>query len=326
MSGVRAVVRDGYGPVDVLRVETVEAPLPGPGEVVVRVRAASLNMADLDHLLGRPRAARVATGLFRPTNRGVGVDVAGTVEALGPDVTAFRPGDRVWADLFDSGHGSLADRVRVSASVLSPLLDSVPFDVAATTPHSGSLALQALRAAGPIRPGERVLVNGAGGCVGPFAVQMVKARGGEVTAVDHGDKLELLQGLGADEVIDYTREDVTRGGRRFDVVLDIADTRSVLAFPRCLAPGGRYVPIVRGVGSFAEKALLGPVVGRLTGTRMGAFFWRPNQRRDLDELAGLLAAGEVVPRIDRRYGLDEAVEAFRRLDSGAARGKVLVTP
>ena len=323
---MRAVLRDEYGPVDILRVTTVEDPVPGPGEVVVRVAAASLNMADLDHLLGVPRLARLGTGLTRPTNRRVGVDVAGTVEEVGPDVTSLRQGDRVWADLFDLGHGALADRVRVPASALSPLPDALSFDVAATVPHSGTLALQSLRAVGPIRPGERVLINGAGGCVGPFAVQMAKARGAVVTAVDHGDKLDFLRELGADEVIDYTREDFVRGDRRFDVVLDIADTRSLAALRRSLAPGGRYVLIARRISSFAEKALLGPVVGRLTGTRMSTFFWRPNQRADLDELARLLVAGDVVPRIDRRYGLDDAVEAFRHLESGAARGKILVVP
>lgn len=323
---MRAVLRDEYGPVDILRVSTVEDPVPGPGEVVVRVAAASLNMADLDHLLGLPRLARLGTGLVRPANRGVGVDVAGTVEEVGPDVTGLRQGDRVWADLFDLGHGALADRVRVPASALSPLPDALSFDVAATVPHSGTLALQSLRATEPIQPGERVLVNGAGGCVGPFAVRMAKARGAVVTAVDHGDKLDFLRELGADEVIDYTREDFTRGDRRFDVVLDIADTRSLVALRRSLAPGGRYVLIARRISSFAEKALLGPVVGRLTGTRMSAFFWRPNQRADLDELARLLVAGDVLPRIDRRYGLDDTVEAFRRLESGAARGKILVVP
>jgi NADPH:quinone reductase-like Zn-dependent oxidoreductase len=312
--------------VDILRVSTVEDPVPGPGEVVVRVAAASLNMADLDHLLGVPRLARLGTGLVRPANRGVGVDVAGTVEEVGPDVTGLRQGDRVWADLFDLGHGALADRVRVPASALSPLPDALSFDVAATVPHSGTLALQSLRATEPIQPGERVLVNGAGGCVGPFAVQMAKARGAVVTAVDHGGKLDLLRELGADEVIDYTREDFVRGDRRFDVVLDIADTRSLAALRRSLAPGGRYVLIARRISSFAEKALLGPVVGRLTGTRMSAFFWRPNQRADLDELARLLVAGDVLPRIDRRYGLDDTVEAFRHLESGAARGKILVVP
>lgn len=323
---MRAVVRDRYGPVDVLRVAAVEQPEPGPGEVVVRVAAASLNTADLDHLLGRPRVARVATGLVRPTNRRVGLDVAGTVVRVGPEVTGVGPGDRVWADLFDSGHGALADRVCVPASALSPLPERISFEDAATAPHSGSLALQGLRAAGPVRPGERVLVNGAGGCVGPFAVQIAKARGAEVTAVDHGDKLALLRELGADEVIDHCREDVTRSGRRFDVVLDIADTRSVVALRRCLTPGGRYVLIARRMGSLAEKALLGPVVGALTGTRIGIFAWHPNRRADLAELAGLLASGAVRPRIDRRYGLDDGVEAFRRLASGEARGKVVVVP
>jgi NADPH:quinone reductase-like Zn-dependent oxidoreductase len=319
-------VRDEYGPVDVLRVAALARPVAGPGEVVVQVAAASLNMGDLDHVLGRPRLARVGTGLLRPAHSRVGVDVAGTVEEVGPGVTGFRAGDRVWADLFSSGHGALADQVSVPASALSPLPDGVPFDAAATVPHSGSLALQGLRAAGSIRPGERVLVNGAGGCVGPFAIQIAKARGAVVTAVDHGDKLDLLRELGADEVIDYTREDFTRGDGRFDVILDIADTRTVAALRRALAPGGRYALIARRLGSFAEKALLGPVVGRLTGTRIGVFSWRPNQRADLDELAALLVAGDVVPRIDRRYGLDETVEAFHRLESGKARGKVLVVP
>ncbi|MFI8524331.1 NAD(P)-dependent alcohol dehydrogenase [Promicromonospora sukumoe] len=323
---MRAVVRDRYGPPDVLRLATLDEPEPGPGEAVVRVEAASLNMADVDHLLGRPRLARLATGLVRPANLRVGLDVAGTVERVGPDVTGLRPGDRVWADLFDSGHGSLADRVCVPASALAPLPEQVSFDDAATVPHSGSLALQGLRAAGPIRVGERVLINGAGGCVGPFAVQIAKARGAVVTAVDHGDKLDLLRDVGADEVIDYTRQDVTRSGRRFDVVLDIADTRSLVALRRCLAPGGRYVLIARRIGSFAEKALLGPVVGRLTGTRMGTFAWRPNRRSDLDELAALLASGAVRPVVDRCYSLDEAAEAFGRLATGAARGKLLITP
>lgn len=323
---MRAVLRDRYGPVAVLRVADVEQPEPGPGQVVVRVAAASLNMADVDHLLGRPWLARLATGLVRPANHRVGLDVAGTVEELGPGVTGLRPGDRVWADLFDSGHGALAERVCVPGSAVSPLRDDVPFDVAATAPHSGSLALQGLRAAGPLRVGERVLVNGAGGCVGPFAVQIAKARGAVVTAVDHGDKADLLRAVGADEVLDHTRQDVTRTGRRFDVVLDIADTRSVLAFPRCLAPGGRYLLIARRIGSLAEKALLGPVVGALTGTRMGMFAWRPNQRTDLDELAALLASGAVRPVVDRRYDLAEARAAFRRLAAGEARGKLLITP
>jgi len=323
---MRALLRDRYGPVDTLRVATVEAPEPGPGEAVVRVVAASLNMADLDHLLGRPRLARLGTGLVRPTNRRVGVDVAGTVERVGPDVTGLRPGERVWADLFDSGHGALADRVCVPASALSPLPDDVSFDDAATVPHSGSLALQCLRSVGPVRPGERVLINGAGGCVGPFAVQMAKASGAVVTAVDHGAKLEFLRDLGADEVMDHTREDFARGDRRYDVVLDIADTRTLLTVRRALAPGGRYVLVARRISSFAEKAVLGPLVGRLSGTRMGTFFWRPNQRDDLVELGRLIASGQVRPRVDRRYGLDDAPEAFRRLESGAALGKILVVP
>ncbi|GGM32957.1 NAD(P)-dependent alcohol dehydrogenase [Promicromonospora citrea] len=323
---MRAVVRDRYGTADVLRVVTVDDPVPGPADAVVRVAAASLNTADLDHLLGRPRAARVATGLVRPAHRGVGLDLAGTVESVGSDVTGVQPGDRVWADLFDSGHGAFADRVRVPASALTPLPDGVPFETAATAPHSGTLALQSVRSVGPVREGERVLVNGAGGCVGPFAVQLAKARGAVVTAVDHGGKAAFLRELGADETVDHTREDVTRGGRRFDVVVDIADTRPFLAFRRCLAPGGRYVLVARRLGSFLGTAALGTPVGALTGVRAGTFAWRPNQRADLDELAALLSSGAVRPRVDRTYFLDEAPDAFRHLAAGTSRGKLLIVP
>ncbi|TWH31520.1 zinc-binding dehydrogenase [Isoptericola variabilis] len=169
-------------------------------------------------------------------------------------------------------------------------------------------------------------MNGAGGCVGPFAVQLAKASGAHVTGVDHPGKHALLRAAGADDVVDHTREDVTRSGRTFDVVLDIADTRSVLAMRRCLAPGGRYVLVARRIGSFVETALLGPVVGRATGTRMGTFAWRSNDRRDLDELGELLVSGALRPVVDSTWPLARAADAVRHLASGRARGKVVVTP
>jgi len=323
---LKAILKDRYGSADVLRFAEVDKPIPATGQALVRVHAASLNTADSDHLWGRPRIARIGSGLRRPATGRVGLDVAGTVEEVGPDVTGLRRGDRVWADLFGYGHGSLADYVCVPANALAPMPAGVSFEVAATVPHSGVLALQALRAGGAIRPGHRVLINGAGGCVGPFAVQIAKAAGAEVTAVDHEGKLDLLRQVGADHVVDYTREDVTTNGQHYDLILDIAAMRSVLRFRRCLRPGGRYVLIARTLSGFFEAAVLGGLVTLLSSKRMGVFSWRPNERAGLALLAGLLEQGSIRPRIDRRYRLADAAEAFRHLQSGKARGKVLITP
>ena len=323
---MKAVVRDRYGSPDVLRLAAVDTPEVGAGQALVRVRAASLNTADSDHLWGRPRIARIGSGLRRPATGRVGLDVAGTGGAVGPGVAEVRAGDRVWADLFSHGHGSLAEYVRVPATALAPIPAGVSFEVAATVPHSGVLALQALRAGGPIRPGHRVLINGAGGCVGPFAVQIAKVHGAGVTDVDHEGKLDLLRQVGADRVVDYTREDVTASRARYDLILDIAAVRSVLRFRRCLRPGGRYVLIARTLSGFAEAAVLGGLVTLVSSKRMGVFGWRPNERRDLATLGRLVEQGSVKPCIDRRFRLDDAAEAFRYLQSGRARGKVLITP
>lgn len=323
---MKAVVRDRYGSADVLRTTETGKPAVRDGEALVRVHAASLNTADSDHLSGRPRLARIGTGLVRPRTGRVGLDVAGTVEEVGRGVTRLRPGDEVWADLFAHGHGSLAEYVCAAASAFAPKPTGVSFEEAAAVPHSGVLALQALRPGRAIRDGDQVLIVGAGGCVGPFAVQIAKAYGAEVTAVDHGGKLDLLRKLGADHVVDYTREDITASGRRYDRILDIAESRSVLSYRRCLRSGGRYVLIARTLRGFAGAALFGGVISLASDKHMGVFGWRPNVRADLDMLADLLEQGLVTPHIDRRFGLDQAADAFRYLQSGHARGKVLVMP
>ena len=256
----------------------------------------------------------------------MGLDLAGEVDELGPGVRRLRPGDRVWADVFDHGHAALAEWVRVPESALSRIARGVSFADAATVPHSGLLALQGLQTAGGVRAGERVLVNGAGGCVGPLAIQMAKARGAHVTGVDEAAKAELMRTAGADEVVDYAATDITRSGRRFDVVVDIADTRSLFAMRRCLAPGGRYSLIARRLGSFASSILLAPLLGRAAGVRMGTILWKPNQARMLDQLGGLLASGAVRPIVDSTWSLDDAAGAYRHLSSGRARGKVVITP
>lgn len=322
---MKAVVRERYGPPTVLRVDDSKTPTPRGGEVLVRVHAASVNTADLDLLLGRPRVSRVFSGLRRPKTGRLGLDVAGRVAAVGEDVTALRPGDTVWADLFEFGLGSFAEYVCAPERAFAPMPEGVGFEVASTLPHSGILALQALVGKGPVRPGERVLVNGAGGCVGPFAIQIAKHFGAEVTGVDHPGKLELMRDAGADHVIDYTRQDVTRAGQRYDLIVDVAADRSFLRYRRILTPTGRYVLIARTLGGFVRAALLGGLTAAVGGRRLGTFVWRPNRKDDLDLLGKLVSAGELAPIIDRRCTLDQLPQALLALADGQPEGKIVVT-
>jgi NADPH:quinone reductase-like Zn-dependent oxidoreductase len=311
---MRAIVRDRYGAEPYLT--DIPAPRPGDGEVLVRVVASSLNTADLDIMAGRPRAARIGNGLGRPRNPRLGLDVAGVVEAMGPGVTGFAVGDEVWGDVF--GHyGAFAELVTAPARVFSPKRAAVPFEDAACMPHSAALALQALNAKGGVRNGDRVLINGGGGCVGPFAIQIAKARGAEVVAVDHGGKFDLMKRAGADHLVDYTTTDCTRIDDRFDFIVDIAANRNLLAYRRVLSLGGHFVLVARDLGGFAAALVLG-------GRRMGNLTWGPSRSSDLAELGRLLASGAVTPIIDRVCSLDEVPAELRRAQAGTARGKVVV--
>jgi len=322
---MKAIVQDSYGSPDVLELREIDQPVPGPREVLVKVRAASVNTADLDHLRGRSIGERLAIGLSKPRNSVPGLDLAGEVVAIGEDVTRLQPGDQVWADLSVSGFGAFAEYVCAADKVFAPKPPGLTFEEAATVPHSAVLALQGLTGKGPIQAGQRVLVNGAGGCVGPFAVQIAKSFGADVTAVDHAGKLELLRSLGADHVIDYTQEEFTRNGQRYDLIFDIAARRSVLHYRRSLAPGGRYVLVARSLGGFFQAALLGALISVGGSKKMGIFMWNPGKREDLDSLKRLLDAGRIKPLIDRSYGLRQVPEALRYLEEGGARGKVVIT-
>jgi NADPH:quinone reductase-like Zn-dependent oxidoreductase len=321
---MRSIVRDRYGSPDVLTLEEGETPVPGRGEVVVKVHAASVNTADLDHLQGVPIAARLFTGVWRPRNRRTGLDVAGRVEAVGAGVDRLRPGDDVWADLYSFGQGAFAEYVCAKEAAFTPKPAGLTFEESATVPHSGVLALQAVLAKGGIRPGEKVLINGAGGCVGPFAVQIAKSLGAEVTGVDHSDKLALVRSAGADHVIDYTCEDFTRNGVRYDFILDIAARRSILRFRRSLAGGGRYVLVARSLTGFFQALILGAMITMAGNRRMGVFQWVPNRREDLQRLGHLLETGSIVPLIDRRYPLPELPEALRHAMTGPSGGKIVI--
>src|SRR5690554_6713705 len=320
------IARDAYGGLEVLHPETVTVPDPGPGEVLVRVLASSVNTADIDHLVGAPAASRIGTGLRSPRNRVPGFDVAGVVESVGEGVTSLRAGERVWADLFSHGAGAFAPFVCAPARAFAPVPDGVALEDAAGVPHSGLLAWQALAVGGGVRAGARVLVNGAGGCVGPFAIQLAKHFGAEVTAVDDGARAALMRAAGADHLVDYNRVDITRGPERFDVVIDVAANRGFLAFRRILAPDGRYTLVARDVRGFVSAGLFGPLLGTLLGgrRRMGVFGWVPSKRADLDALGALLASGRLRTIVDSTLPLAEARTGLERVASRRAVGGKVV--
>jgi len=329
MPTMRAAVRDRYGPPDVVRVEEVERPSPVDDQLLVRVEVASVNRADLDGIQPRPAFVRLVWGLRRPRNPRIGIDVAGVVEAVGPGATRFRVGDRVYADLFGAGQGSFAEYVCAPERAFLPIPDGLRSEDAATLPHSAILAIQGLRRRDGRTPGagDHVLVIGASGNVGPFAVQLAKHYGAEVTGVCRGSKMDFVRSLGADHVIDYETTDHTTTGERYDWILDTDSHHSVLAERRVLRRGGVYVTLGGTTWPLLGAMVLGPVVSAATGRSMGLMlWWKPSDPTDMATLADLVTRGIVTPRIDRTFPLSEVVDALRWVDDGHARGKVLVVP
>ena len=318
---MRAVARDTYCQPEALRLVELPTPVPGEGEVLIRVRATALNASDIELLTGKPLYGRVF-GPLRPRFGILGSDVAGTVEAVGPGVTQLRVGDAVYGDIFEH-FGGLAEAVCAPATALRPKPAAMSFEQAAALPQSGAIALQGICDEGRLEAGERVLVNGAGGGGGSFAVQLAKRLGAEVTAVDGPHKLDLLLSLGADHVIDHTRQDCTRGAQRYDLILDLVGHHSVVDFWRALAPGGRYL-LVGGPMRLVFGVLgLGTLLTLLTSKKVGMLALKTNH--GLDRLEDLFQAGELKPAIDRYFPLPQASEALRYLADGRALGKVVIT-
>jgi NADPH:quinone reductase-like Zn-dependent oxidoreductase len=318
---MKAVVYTRYGSPDVLRLTDVETPAPKDNEVLVKVRAVSLNASDWEMLRGRPLYSRIA-GPLRPRHHILGSDIAGRVEAAGPNTTLFRPGDDVFADIFRY-MGGFAEYVCVPESVLARIPGGMTHEEAAALPQAGAIALQGIREKGQVQPGQRVLINGAGGGSGMYAVQLAKLAGADVTGVDNTEKLEFIRSLGADDVIDYTREDFTRDGRTYDLILDVAAHRSAFAYKRSLAPGGRYLYVGGSVATLLQVLLIGPLTGRATGKKVRLLAVRLGAEH-LAPLVELCQAGKIATVIDRRYRLSEVPEALRYLGEGHAKGKVVV--
>ena len=287
--------------------------------------ASSVNMADVDYLLGRPKVARLGTGLRVPRNRGLGLDVAGVVEAVGENVTRFRPGDEVIGDMTEHGFGAFAEYVCAPEAAFAPKPNGLTFEAAAAAPQAGVFALQGLRGKRPIRPGQRVLINGAGGSIGPFAIQIAKSFGAEVTGVDGTEKLDLLRSIGADHVIDYTEVDYTATGQQYDRILDVAASRPIRESRRALRPKGVYVAVPGSIGGVFQAAVVGPLTSTVSSRTMGMHAWKPFNQQDVADLTHLLESRDVVPVIDRTYPLSEVPRALAYQDEGRARGKVIIT-
>jgi NADPH:quinone reductase-like Zn-dependent oxidoreductase len=319
---MRAVVQDGYGTTDVLRMARLDRPVPAADEVLVRVHAAGLDRGTWHFMAGRPYLLRLGVGLRRPRNPVVGMDVAGTVEAVGSAVTRFRAGDEV----FGCGKGSFAEYTVARENKLAGKPMNLDFAQAAVVPVSGVTALQAL-SVGRIQPGQRVLVIGASGGVGSYAVQLAKDARAEVTGVCGSAKVDLVRSLGADHVIDYTRQDFADEAGRYDLILDIAGNPALARLRRALTPAGTAV-IVGGedAGSWTGvgRQLRGLAVSPFVSQRLTTFVAK-QRSSDLERLTDLIEAGTVTPALDRTYSLDRVPEAMRYLEAGKARGKVAIT-
>ncbi|HET6373762.1 MAG TPA: NAD(P)-dependent alcohol dehydrogenase [Candidatus Polarisedimenticolia bacterium] len=317
---MKAIVQHGYGSPDVLSLREIDTPVAGDDGVLVRISAASVNAADWHLSQGLPRFL----GRLLPISRGSvrGFDLAGSVESVGKNVTRFKPGDEV----FGTGMGTFAEYVSTTQDRLALKPRGLSFEQAAALPVAGFTALQGLRDKGRVQPGQRVLIYGAGGGVGTFAVQIAKSLGAHVTAVSCTSNVDLLRSIGADEVIDYTKEDFTRGGERYDVLFDIGANRSFAECRRVMAPNGTLVlaGAAKGLWAIASRLLKAPLLSRMGSQRFAPFLAR-TKHEDLVALKDLVEAEKLSPVIDRRYPLSEAPDAVRYVGTGAARGKVVIS-
>jgi NADPH:quinone reductase-like Zn-dependent oxidoreductase len=317
---VKAVVYERYGRPDVLRVQDVPTPVPAAGQVLVEVAATSINLSDWECLRGSPLYARLG-GLRAPGRPILGSDIAGRVEAVGTGVTRFRQGDEVYGDNLQL-MGGFAQYAVAPESTLALKPDGLTFAQASTIPQAGAIALQGTVGAAK---GRRVLINGGGGGSGSFAIQVAKRLGADVTGVDNAGKLAFMRSLGADEVIDYRRDDFTRDHEPYDLVLDLVAHRSVFACRRALAPGGRYRCVGGSTRALLRVLTIGALVGLVTGRRLGVLAVKQGPPH-FEPLAELCVAGNVSIHIDRTIGLDDVPEALAHVGEGHALGKVVVTP
>jgi NADPH:quinone reductase-like Zn-dependent oxidoreductase len=319
---MKAIVYTQYGSPDVLQLKEVEKPVPKDGEILVKIQAASANPLDWHLMRGAPFLARIAGGLRKPKDPRLGADFAGRVESVGNNVTQFQPGDEV----FGAGTGSFAEYASVPENTVALKPTKSSFEEAAAIPVAAITALQGLRDKGQIHSGQKVLVNGASGGVGTFAVQIAKAFGTEVTGVCSTLNVDLVRSIGADHVIDYTQEDFTQNGQHYDLIYDAVGNRSVSDYKRALNPNGTCVIAgFQNLSRLFEHMVLGPLRSKTGNKKVGLMGIAKMNQKDLVYVKELLEAGKVVPVIERRYPLRETAQAIRYLEEGHARGKVVIT-
>ncbi len=321
---MKAMVFTKYGSLDGLKSAEVPKPVLTDDGVLVKVYASSVNFANVAHVQGEPFVSRLWSGLQEPKNQIPGGDVAGRVEAVGPDVTRFQPGDEVYGDVADRGFGAFAEWVSAPESAFALKPANATFEEAAAAAQSGLVALQGLRDKGGIRSGQKVLIVGASGGNGTFAVQIAKAFGAEVTGVCGTRNVELVRSIGADHVIDYTQEDFAQGEERYDLIFATAGNNSIFDYRRALSPNGTYVSAGGAMAQVYQGMFLGPLISA-GGSRRMTYLYMKQNAQDLVDLKELIEAGKVRSIIDRRYPLSEAAEALRYYAEGHARGKVVIT-
>ena len=324
---MKAIVYTRYGSPDVLHMEDVPKPTPTDDAVLIKIKAVSVNRSDWEALVGKP-FVRVIGGLRRPRRHILGSDIAGRVEAVGKNIKRLQLGDEVFGDII-GGVGGFAEYVCARERALAPKPAGMTFEQVAAIPQAAVIALQGIRDKGKVKPGHErqrgaVLINGAGGGAGTFAIQFAKLYGAEVTGVDNTGKLAFMRSLGADHVVDSTREDFTKQGEEYDLILDVIAHRSAFAYKRALRPDGSYFAVGGSEATLIQVLLLGPLIRRATGKRIGVLIVRPNVK-DLVHITELCEAGKIIPVIDRCYPLSEVPEALRYLGEGHAKGKVVIT-
>ena len=321
---MKAMIQIGYGvPSGVLELREVDKPVPKDGEVLIKVQATSITFGDLAAVKGEPFIARLSLGIKQPKIKTPGKDVAGIVEAVGANVREFKPGDKVFGDLSESGWGAYAEYVAAPEAALVHMPGNISFAEAAAVPESGVVALQGLQDQGQIQSGQKVLVYGASSGIGTFAVQIAKSFDTEVTGVCSTRNLELVKSLGADHVIDYTQEDFAASGEQYDLILATAGYRSIFDYKRALKPGGHYVATGGDMKQIFQPMLIGPWISN-EGRKMTNLAMKPD-KEDLNYLKELIETGKVSPAIDKRYTLDHLPEALNYYSEGRSRGKVVVT-
>jgi NADPH:quinone reductase-like Zn-dependent oxidoreductase len=320
---MKAIVCTKYGPPDVLKLEEVQKPIPRANEVLVEVHAASVTYSNLMLIRGEPFISRLmGLGLLKPKQKIPGADIAGRVEAVGADVKQFLPGDEVYGDLSNCGRGGYAEYVCAPEKELALKPANLTFEEAAAVPEAGLVALQALSDKGRVQPGQAALIYGASGGLGTFAVQIAKYFGAEETGVCSTRNLDMVRSIGADQVIDYTKEDFTKKGVKYDLIVATAGYRSIFDYQRALNPEGVYVSTGGAMAQTFQALLVGPMISLTGRKKLGAMLVVPN--KDLAFMTGLIEAGKVKPVLDRCYPLSEVAEAFRYYGEGHARGKVVI--